>query len=178
MMKISFVLMVLLFQLTAGAQQRVTNPNSIVDTFKKSIPCITKAIINGAELEINYYAPGVKGRTIWGGLVPFGEVWVTGAHNATSLRFSKPIIWGDKKVEAGKYALFTIPGKEEWIFILNKNFQQHLSDNYKQEEDVLRLTLKPVWQEAITERLQYSIIESKLIIAWEKMKLEIPLTIQ
>jgi hypothetical protein len=160
------------------AQQRTSNPNAIVDTFKKSIPCVTKGRIQDADIEINYYSPGVKNRTIWGGLVPFGEVWVTGAHNATSITSNKAFTIGDKKVNAGKYALFTIPGKEEWIFILNKNYQQHLADNYKQEEDILRFTVKPILSETITERLQYSIVENRLVIAWEKVKIEIPIIIQ
>ena len=117
---------------------------------------------------MNYYSPGVKNRTIWGGLVPYGEVWVTGAHNATSFRINQSFSIGDTKVDAGKYAIFTIPGKDEWIFILNKNYQQHLADHYKQEEDVLRSTVKPVWANTVTERLQYSVIENKLVIAWEK----------
>jgi Protein of unknown function (DUF2911) len=163
---------------TATAQQRFTNPNAIVDTFKKSIPCITKGKIHNAEIEINYYSPGVKNRTIWGGLVPYDEVWVTGAHNATSITISKPFSIGNIKVNAGKYALFTIPGKEQWIFILNKNYQQHLSDNYKQEEDILRLAVKPIWGETVTERLQYSIVDDKIVIVWEKVKIEIPINIQ
>ncbi len=170
-------ILVILYSITK-AQQRYTNPNAIVDTFKKSIPCITKATIKNAEVEVNYYSPGVKNRTIWGGLVPYGEVWVTGAHNATSFRINQSFSIGDTKVDAGKYAIFTIPGKDEWIFILNKNYQQHLADHYKQEEDVLRLTVKPVWANTVTERLQYSVIENKLVIAWEKWSIEIPIVIK
>lgn len=171
-----FMLIVACYSLKA--QQRYTNPNAIVDTFKKSLPCITKGTINGADVEVNYYSPGVKNRTIWGGLVPYGEVWVTGAHSATNINITKAFSIGGVKVEAGKYAIFTIPGKEEWIFVLNKKYQQHLADNYKQEEDILRLAVKPILVDAVTERLQYSIIDSKLVIAWEKVKIEVPITIQ
>jgi hypothetical protein len=178
MIKYFSLVLILLMAYTAMAQQRTSNPNAIVDTFKKSIPCVTKGRIQDADIEINYYSPGVKNRTIWGGLVPFGEVWVTGAHNATSITINHLFTVGGVKVNAGKYALFTIPGKEEWIFILNKNYQQHLADNYKQEEDILRLAVKPIWGETITERLQYSIVENRLVIAWEKVKIEIPIIIQ
>lgn len=178
MMKSIFIFCLIFTGYSINAQQRISNPNAIVDSFKKSIPCVTKEIVNGAEVEINYYSPGVKGRTIWGGLVPYGEVWVTGAHNATSIRISKSFTIGTTKVTAGKYALFTIPGKEEWIFIVNKNYQQHLSDNYKSEEDILRYTVKPVWGHEVTERLQYSFSNNMLVIAWEKMKLEIPIAVQ
>jgi hypothetical protein len=177
MMKVLFLLVATAVFMNLSAQQRYTNPNAIVDTFKKSLPCITKGTINGAGVEINYYSPGVKNRTIWGGLVPYGEVWVTGAHSATNISITKAFRIGNVKVEAGKYAIFTIPGKEEWIFTLNKNYQQHLADNYKQEEDILRFTVKPVWNDVVTERLQYSIINNKLVIAWEKVKIEIPIIV-
>jgi len=163
---------------SSNAQQPFTNPNAIVDTFKKSIPCITKTLIQGADIEINYYSPAVRNRIIWGGLVPYDQVWVTGAHSATNIKFSKDIVLSNAKIKAGKYALFTIPGKEEWTIILNKNYQQHLADNYKQEEDVIRVKVKPIAVETSLERLQYIIENGKLIIAWEKLRVEIPLTIQ
>ncbi|WP_407525894.1 DUF2911 domain-containing protein [Lacibacter sp. MH-610] len=178
MKKVLFFTAATLLLSIAYSQERFTNPNAIVDTFKKSIPCITKATINGAEIEINYYSPAVKNRTIWGGLVPYGEVWVTGAHSATNISISKPFSIGDVKVKAGKYAIFTIPGKDEWIFILNKNYEQHLADDYKQEEDILRLAVKPITNDVVTERLYYSIVENKLVIGWEKVKIEIPIHIK
>lgn len=177
-MKVLFLLLATVVFNNLSAQQRYTNPNAIVDTFKKSLPCITKGTINGADVEINYYSPGVKNRTIWGGLVPYNEVWVTGAHSATNISITKAFSIGNVKVEAGKYAIFTIPGKEEWVFVLNKKYQQHLADNYNQKEDLLRFTVKPVWSDVVTERLQYSIIDNKLVIAWEKMKIEVPVKIQ
>ena len=174
---IKFALLVFCLQMMGGsnyAQQPFTNPNAIVDTFKKSIPCRTKAVVNGVEIEINYYSPAVKNRIIWGGLVPYDQVWVTGAHNATSLKINKDITIGSSKIKAGTYALFTIPGKEEWMFIINKNYKQHLTDEYKQEEDVMRFTVKPSANEKSLERLQYLIEKNKLVIAWEKLKIEIP----
>jgi hypothetical protein len=74
--------------------------------------------------------------------------------------------------------LFTIPGKEEWTIILNKNYQQHLADNYNQEEDVIRVKAKPIAVETSLERLQYIIENGKLIIAWEKLRVEVPLMIE
>jgi len=176
-MKVLLLVMLAVLLKDTQAQHRYTNPNAIVDTFKKSIPCITKGAINGADVEINYYSPGVKNRTIWGGLVPYGEVWVTGAHSATNITISKTFSVGNVKVKAGKYAIFTIPGKDEWIFILNKNYEQHLADDYKQEEDILRFAVKSTSVDTITERLQYSIIDNKLVIAWEKVKIEIPIAV-
>lgn len=168
----------LLLSAYALSAQPYTNPNAIVDTFKKSIPCIAKGTAGGASIQINYYSPGVKKRVIWGGLVPFEQVWVTGAHNATRIELSKDVSVGGTRIKAGTYALFTIPGREEWIFILNKNYQQHLADNYRQEEDVVRIKVKPIAVETLLERLQYIIENGKLIIAWEKLKIEIPIIAQ
>lgn len=167
-----FVLMLLAHWIYA---QPFANPNSIVDTFKKSIPCIAKGMAGGASVEINYYSPGVKKRVIWGGLVPFEQVWVTGAHNATRIQLGKDVKIGGTLVKAGTYAIFTIPGTEQWIFILNRNYQQHLADKYNEQEDVLRLKITPASTEQSLERLEYSIQKDKLVIAWEKIRLEIPI---
>ncbi|XVJ67797.1 MAG: DUF2911 domain-containing protein [Lacibacter sp.] len=168
---VSFVLMLLVHRLYA---QPFTNPNSILDTFKKSIPCIAKGMAGGVAVEINYYSPGVKKRVIWGGLVPFEQVWVTGAHNATRIQLNKDVKIGGTLIKAGTYAIFTIPGPEQWIFILNRNYQQHLTDKYNEQEDILRLMITPATTEQSLERLEYSIQKDKLVIAWEKIRLEIP----
>jgi hypothetical protein len=153
------------------------------DTVKKSIPKEEHAMIGDAHITIQYHAPAVRGRQIWGGLVPYGEVWVTGAHRATSFEINKDFSLGGKIIPAGKYALFTIPGKEEWTFIVNKKWNQHLADDYTQQDDVLRVQLKPSIQETVQERLKYTINSSSdkegtLTIAWEKISITIPFVIQ
>lgn len=173
-MKKNIAFLVLMLMVHGLYAQPFTNPNSIVDTFKKSIPCVAKGLAGGASVEINYYSPGVKKRVIWGGLVPFEQVWVTGAHNATRIQLSKDLKIGGTLVKAGTYAIFTIPGKEQWIFILNRNYQQHLTDKYNEQEDVLRLKITPASTDQSLERLEYSIQKDKLVIAWEKIRLEIP----
>jgi Protein of unknown function (DUF2911) len=174
-MKIVYFLSLLLMFHTIAAQQRITNPNAIVDTFKKSIPCMVKGKIGAANVEIGYYSPGVKNRIIWGGLVPYDAVWVTGAHSATRITINRNFIIGSKKVKAGAYAIFTIPGKNKWIFILNKNYDQHLTDDYNAADDIVRLEVVPLPINKNLERLQYFIEKGKLVIAWEKIKIEIPL---
>src|SRR4026209_2720555 len=101
-----------------------------VDTLKKSIPKEEHAEISGTHFIIKYHAPAVRGRTIWGGLVPYGEVWVTGAHSATTLQFDKDISVNGIRIAAGKDALFTIPGNDKWTVIINKTWDQHLADEY------------------------------------------------
>lgn len=140
---------------------------------KKSIPMEAHGELAHVHVSIAYHSPGVRGRIIYGGLVPFGEVWVTGAHNATSITFSKDVQIADKIVPAGKYAFFTIPGEVTWTLILNKNWDQHLADDYDPQEDVLRLEVTPETDLPLAERLIYS-IEKKddnqgtIRVQWEK----------
>lgn len=157
------------------------NPNLVKDTSKRSIKSAALGIIGKDSIRITYHSPGVRGRVIWGGLVPYEEVWVTGAHDATTLETGSPFIVGDKEIAAGKYAIFTIPGKKEWTVIINTKWQQHLATEYDAKEDVIRLQVKPQ-RHSHTERLQYFIEPGKgntgkIAIAWEKLRIEIPVTI-
>ena len=150
-----------------------------VDTIKKSIPKEEHAQIAGTHFIIKYHAPGVRGRTIWGGLVPYGEVWVTGAHSATSLELDKDVMINGTKVPACKYAFFTIPGQEKWTLILNKNWDQHLADDYDAKEDIVRLDVIPETLTSVQERLKYSIndkrnSEASIDVSWEKVKISLP----
>lgn len=149
------------------------NPNLVKDTSKKSIKSMAFAIVNGDSIKINYHSPGVRNRIIWGGLVPYNEVWVTGAHDATTIEFYKTIVVEGKEIPAGKYAFFTIPGKKEWTLIINKNWKQHLAIEYDETEDIIRIKVKPK-KNIPTERLQYFIEELKsnkvrIAVAWEKL---------
>lgn len=149
------------------------------DTIKGSIPSQKTGSIGNANITINYHSPGVKGRILWGGLVPYDQVWVTGAHMATSLEFDRDLTIGRKKVPAGKYALFTIPGREEWVVIINKNWEQHLADEYDQQEDILRLVVKPSVLNEHQERLQYEIKpvskdEGAINISWDNLMITVP----
>jgi hypothetical protein len=148
------------------------------DTIKKSIPKEEHAQVGSAHLTIKYHAPTVRGRTVWGGLVPFGEVWVTGAHSATSLEVDKTLLIGDTQLSPGKYAMFTIPGKDKWTIIINKNWDQHLADEYDQKDDVIRVDVTPEKLENIQERLKYRVIPTDdksgtIEISWEKIKVKL-----
>ena len=99
--------------------------------------------IGVTDVEIVYHRPGVKGREIWGGLVPLGEVWRLGANDATTISFSTPVQVEGHDVPAGKYSLFAIPGKDKWTLVLNKKAEQWGAYYYKQEEDLLRFDVKP-----------------------------------
>lgn len=112
--------------------------------FPQLSPKATVAQVVGATLvEITYHRPAVRGREIWGKLVPFGQVWRTGANEATTIRFTDPVQVEGRKVPAGTYALFTIPGPETWTLILNRRAHQPGAWEYDPKQDVVRLEVKP-----------------------------------
>ena len=157
------------------------NPNLVKDTSKKSIKSTAFAVINGDSLKIVYHSPGVRKRIIWGGLVPFDEVWVTGAHDATTITFEKDIVINKVQISAGKYAFFTIPAKDEWTVIINKQWKQHLATEYDEKEDVVRIKVKPKKINHL-ERLQYFIEPGSnnngaIAVGWERVKISVPLTV-
>lgn len=158
-----------------------TSPGA-TDTIKKSTKAYVENKIGPARFTIHYHSPAVRDRVIWGGLVPYDQVWVAGAHEATSIESDQDFMIDNKKIPAGKYAFFTIPGKEEWTIIINKNWKQHLADEYKQEDDLLRMKIKPDSLDYKQERLMYDIDqrsqkEGNILFMWEKLKLVIPVRI-
>ena len=161
-----------------GYADSVNNGLIAEDTLKKSVARVAMKTVGKTHLHITYSSPGVKGRIIWGGLVPYNTVWVTGAHAATKITLNNDITIDSKKVKAGTYAIFTIPGEKEWIFILNKNYEQHLADNYSNKEDVLRVAVKPQ-ENIMTQRLTYAVNKQtdnsgSIEILWEKVKIVVP----
>ena len=152
-------------------------------TAKKPLSPRTNAMANIGEVHvhIDYSSPGVRGRTIWGGLVAYDQVWVTGAHKATSIDFSKDVVINGQKVEAGTYGFFTIPGKELWTIIINKNHEQHLADDYDQTQDVLRLRVTPEDLSETVESLTYQIIptgenKGSVSVMWDRLKISFEVT--
>jgi hypothetical protein len=128
-----------------------------------------------AHIHIDYSSPIVRGRTIWGGLIEYGKVWATGAHRATAINFSEDVEINNTKVSAGKYGFFTIPGEKEWTLIINKNWDQHMSDDYDQKQDVVRIKIEPEVLPENQESLTYSVAEindakASVALAWEKLK--------
>src|ERR1700730_2305836 len=96
-----------------------------------------------STIELSYSRPGVKGRKIFGDLVPFGKVWRTGANNATTIEFGEDVIIGDTKVPAGKYGLLSIPDQNQWTIIITKQLDVTSPAAYKADQDVVRFTAKP-----------------------------------
>src|SRR5438046_1969942 len=130
--KLLLPLVCLLATLTVNAQD---------DPAKRpSPPAQAKATVAGKTITINYSQPAVKGREIWGKLVPYGQVWRTGANETTTIEFSDDVTLEGKPVAKGRYALFTIPNEKEWTIIINKGIKWG-AFTYKQDEDVLRVNV-------------------------------------
>jgi len=125
--------------------------------------------IGNATITITYGSPSVKGRAIWGELVPYGKVWRTGANKATTFETDADITVEGQPLKKGKYALFTIPEKNEWVIIFNKTTDQWGSFNYKQDDDVLRVKSKPTSSNESVEALKFEVGKNTVTMKWEKL---------
>ncbi len=127
------------------------------------------------DISISYSRPGVKGRTIWGELVPYGKVWRAGADEATKITFSTDVLIEGKKLAAGSYSFFVIPNKNEWTVIFNKVSDQWGAFEYNESQDAIRFKVKPQtidFQEWLTYSFYKTSETSALIsLVWEKMKI-------
>ena len=146
----------------------------------KSPRTAAMANIGSNHIHIDYSAPSVRGRQIFGGLVAYDEVWVTGAHSATNITFSEDTRIEGKTISKGKYALFTIPGEDEWIVIINKNWDQHLADDYDESEDLLRIKVVPQRLQNPTEQLNFKVEDlgnkkGIIVFQWSDTEVGIPL---
>jgi hypothetical protein len=137
MLKIFQLSMALVFilSLSSFAQQ--------IKTPRPSPDATVIQIVGVTEVKIDYSSPGVKGRKIWGELVPFGETWRTGANEATTITFSDPVKINGTELPAGTYGIHTIPGESEWEFIFSKDTKIDGSSNFDKEKEVLRIKAKP-----------------------------------
>jgi hypothetical protein len=129
------------------------------------------AVVNGAEVNIDYSSPSVKGRTIFGGLVPYGKVWRTGANEATVITFDQDVTIDGKTVEEGIYSLFTIPGEEEWTVIINEEDNQWGAFKYDESKDMIRFKVTPSTNESM-EKMTFSVGEDGLVsLMWATTKI-------
>ncbi|NVJ87440.1 MAG: DUF2911 domain-containing protein [Algoriphagus sp.] len=131
--------------------------------------------ISGKAFKIQYGSPSVKGRQIWGDLVPYNVVWRTGANEATYIDLAEEMTVEGQSIAAGKYSLFTIPRESgDWTVILNSEWDlEHGHFQYDEKKDVLRVEVSPEWEETSQERLSIDIEEPGIVIRWEKLKLPI-----
>ena len=133
-----------------------------------------------SSVELNYSRPGMKGRKIFGDLVPWGKVWRTGANSATRIKFSDDVTIGGQSLKPGEYAIYTVPNEREWEFIINKGSANWGTD-YKQEDDILRVKITPAKLDQSVESftMQFANVKSNstdLQLMWDKTLVSVPIT--
>ncbi len=148
---------------------------------RESPKATTSLTVGITEIALSYHRPAVKGRVVWDGLVPYGEVWRLGANNATALTFSDPVKLAGRDVPAGTYGFFAIPGPQRWTLILNKRPIQWGSYFYKPEEDVLRFEVTPE-PGPMAEWMTFSLMpegfgKASLTFQWEKLRFSVPIEV-
>ncbi len=134
-----------------------------------------KQTVGFTDVKIEYSRPGVKGRTIWGGLVPYNAVWRAGANEATKVTFSTDVKIDGKTLKAGSYSFFAIPTQKTWTLIFNKIANQWGAFEYNDVEDALRIEVTPMQNNCWQEWLAYTINKSSdnkavVVLEWEKLK--------
>jgi hypothetical protein len=149
--------------------------NAAEDEQRPSPLEIKEGKIADKSITVHYGSPSVKGRTIWGDLVPYNIVWRTGANEATHIQIPQDVVVEGKTLAAGKYSLFTIPKETgPWTVIFNSEWElEHGHFQYDEKKDVLRVEANPTWEATSVERLNIAIESPGLVIRWEKLKLPI-----
>lgn len=151
---------------------QVTVLNDTIDSPLKQL----KGSIENLVLTLTYGSPSVKGRVIWGDLVPYQEVWRSGANEATTFEVSADVMIGEQRLPAGKYALFTIPGEQDWTLIFNTVADQWGAYQYDETKDALRVKVMPETSETASETLEFSVENGNtVILSWEKIR--VPFTV-
>jgi len=170
-----FILVVFVFTMafSANAQSIKTPPPSPPQTIKQDFGL--------SSIELSYSRPGVKGRKVFGDLVPYGAVWRTGANSATTIDFADDVTIGTTKVPAGKYGLLTIPDKDNWTIIITKQTTVTNPADYKQESDVVRVSVNPMTlkDKMETFTMQFANVKPstcELQIMWENTAVSLPIS--
>lgn len=135
---------------------------------------------NSSLVRIIYSSPQKRERKIFGSLVPFGELWRTGANEATEITFFEDVNFNGKHVLAGTYSLFTIPGKEQWIIIINKVINTWGTFDYEKSKDVVRIKTPTNQTAATVEKFSITFRPTNngtnLLMGWDDTYIEVPIT--
>jgi hypothetical protein len=166
----SYLLLVLIAS-SAMAQEALTP--------KPSPLALIKMRYKDAYVRITYSQPHKNGRDIFGSLVPYGQVWRTGANDATELTTTKDILIGEKQLKAGTYSIFTIPEKDKWTIIVNSDLGLWGSYNYNEKLDVIRFEVPvkkadDVVYEPFTMKFEQKNELADLLIMWDNVRVTIP----
>lgn len=163
--KIATLLIAVLFTTVSFAQDKKPASPSATATGK----------INGANITINYSSPFVKGRTIWGDLVPYGKVWRAGANAPTTFETDKALKIEGKELPAGKYSVYVIPEKDNATVIFGSDTKMG-AHNYDKAKDALRVNVKTKKSAKMNESLAYTINKDNVTLSWEN--LDIPVSVK
>jgi len=153
-----------LFQ-TSGQQKEL--PKERISPLKQAA-----GLIDNAVVKVAYSSPAMRGRIIWGALVPYNEVWRTGANEATRITFEKDVLVEGQLLKAGTYSLYSIPSEHEWTIIFNEIWDQWGTE-YDPAFDVLRVKVRPQPLPSPQENLQIEVEPTGISISWEKIKVSV-----
>lgn len=175
MIKRMFPLSTLLLVIFLIGIYSINNFSQKKEEVRISPKALVEQTVGYTEVKIEYGRPGVKGRAIWGGLVPYNAVWRAGANEATKITFSTDVKIDGKKLNAGSYSFFAIPTAKTWTLIFNKVANQWGAFEYNDVEDALRIEVTPMQNICWQEWLVYSINKSSdkkavVMLEWEKLK--------
>ena len=161
-----------------ATQEKMLPPNpqsrALLET-KPSPAATATGKIGAASVTVSYSSPAVKGRAIWGGLVPYGQVWRAGANEATTVEFTKDVKVAGKTLPAGKYGFFVLPTEKQWTVIFNKVPKQWGAFKYDEKQDALRVVVIPRKAPAMAERLAYEVQPAGLLLRWENLEALVPI---
>ncbi len=162
--------------------QTTAAPAERAGSFPRASPnALVRQQVGATDVAVRYGRPAVRGREVFGGLVPHGEVWRTGANEATTITFSDDVTVAGQPLEAGTYALFTIPGPEQWTVIFNEEAEQWGAFSYDEGADVLRVEATPQpapMQEQMAFRFEeVTNSTAALVLHWEETAVPVPLAV-
>lgn len=169
-----------LMLMTGCNPKKPTEPEVVPVGNRKSPIAIASVKNNGTYLKVVYGQPYRNGRTIFGEWEPYGEVWRTGANEATEITITRPVLMNNEVVDAGTYALFSIPGEENWTIILNHDLGQWGAFDYSSERDYLRFDVPVILLETPVEAftIEFTDVENSLTtmsLSWGLVRIEIPI---
>lgn len=148
-----------------------------------SPPRQTTTQFNHQTITIDYSAPSVRNRNIFGGTLPYDEMWIAGAGRATWIETPLAMHFDQGVLPPGKYSLYMIPSPTDWVVIFNSHWDQNGKDEYDAAKDVLRLNLRPLITPMLTERLVYELVKKdettgSIHFAWEKAIVDVDFTLE
>lgn len=164
----------------SSAMDMESGKSYTVTVLKSDIPSprkVMKGQIGNTMISVNYGSPSVKGRNLWGGLVPYDQVWRAGANEATTIEISTDVTLGEKTLPKGEYGFFVYPKEDgAWEIIFNEVADQWGAYDYDQSKDVIRVMATPTMVEESSETMDFMIEGNNLVLRWGKLKLPISIS--